>query len=150
MNNPIRVSGILSVWRAAVAGLIVGLLLTRSASAAISDGPVLTNAYALRQHQKLLFDQAVASNQDRLRVGQERYDRKQMDRAKMLQAMTAQLQARRQTVSLQPTMPAGGLAVMLAGWQKPVFATLLVAIIFSCLAFIFRQRVSDKDNLSQN
>ena len=82
--------------------LLILLTLSISASAAVSQGPKCTNAVVAEQQRNTEFYRAEQSYQEKLKVGRERYDQKQMNRAKIIAAMSAELQARQQTVVIQP------------------------------------------------
>ncbi len=110
-----------------------------SGKASISEGPNPKNAVEERQRQKLLFDQAVESNQDKLRVGKERYDRKVAERAQMLQVMSAQLEARKAVVVLQPPPTTPKLADVVSGTQKPILTLILLTIMCLCIRHVYQQ-----------
>ena len=120
------------------------LLLTLAASfaalAAISHGPESKNAFEEQQQRKLLFDQAILSNQEKMRVAQERFARQEKSRAQIVQAMTANLQARQRAVALQPASVAGGHPLEPAKWLKPALTAGLVALILVCLRFLHTSR----------
>jgi hypothetical protein len=80
--------------------LLVLIVMTGSlrVRGAISEGPKLTNAAAAKLRQDYQFYQAEQSYQAKLKAGRERYNQKQANRAKIVQAMTAEYQARQQTV----------------------------------------------------
>ena len=122
--------------------LLIGLAAPFAGRGAISQGPVTTNEVELQQRQKMLFDQAVLSGQDQLRVGRERYARHQLERSKMIQSLAAQLDARKQLVELQPNSAPAEVAVeeQPTRWLRPTLAMLLLGVIFFCLAFLKRQR----------
>jgi hypothetical protein len=84
--------------------LLVILGLTLRAHAAISEGPKYTNAVVAEQQRILQFYQAEQSFQEKLKVGRERYNLKQVNRGKVIAAMSAELQARQQTVGVQPVV----------------------------------------------
>ena len=121
--------------------LLLMVALAFRSGAAISEGPPPQNAVEEQQQRKLLFDQAILSNQEKLRVGRERYDRQQLERAKIIQGMAAELQARQQAVALQPAPPPlVGLRARLSGWSKPALEAALAAIALLSLGGLFRQR----------
>lgn len=120
--------------------LLIALLPSLSSLAAISEGPKPKNAVEEQQRQKLLFDQAILSNQEKLRVGQERYDARQVHRAKVLQTMTAQLEARQQAIAIQPVATAPVLIFEPSHWLKPLLTLLLLLVIFICARYLHLSR----------
>jgi hypothetical protein len=68
------------------------------ASAAIATGPATTNAIRAEENRIADFYQAQQSYQERLKVGRERYNAKQENRARVVAAMVAELQSRRETI----------------------------------------------------
>ena len=87
---------------AQIAAVLIALAPPLRAGAAIAEGPKTTNTAAADEQRRLQFHDAEVSLQDKLRVGRERYEQKQIDRAKVIQGMSAQLEARQQTVVIQP------------------------------------------------
>jgi hypothetical protein len=87
-----------------IGAILIVLAMALRAGAAISEGPKTTNAAAAEERRRLQFHDADVSLQDKVRVGRERYEQKQMERAKVIQAMSAQLEARQQTVVIQPAV----------------------------------------------
>ena len=69
--------------------------------AAISQGPKYTNAVVAEQQRILQFYEAEQSFQKKLQVGRDRYNQKQVTRAKVIAAMASELQSRQQTVNYQ-------------------------------------------------
>jgi hypothetical protein len=126
------------MWMAAI---LITLALSIPARAAISNGPLLTNAVASEQQRILQFYQAEQSFQEKLRVGRERYNQKQMVRANILAGMKSELQARQQTVVLQPAAAPDADTDQSAGWFRP---SLVVALLSACLVaygfYLFRHR----------
>jgi hypothetical protein len=90
-----------------MAAVLATLAMSIPAGAAISNGPNYTNAVAAEQQRILQFHQAEQSYQQKLKVGRERYNQKQINRAKVIAAMSSELQARQQTVVIQPAAGAG-------------------------------------------
>jgi hypothetical protein len=82
------------------AAVLIAAATPISASAAVSQGPAITNAVAAELHRDALFYAAEQSFQDKLRVGRERYNQKQIYRGKVIAAMAAELQARQLTVAV--------------------------------------------------
>jgi hypothetical protein len=85
-----------------VAAIVITLAAPLCASAAISGGPKYTNAVAAKENLNTEFFRAEQSYQEKLKVGKERYAQKQANRDKIIASMTAQLQARQQTVAVPP------------------------------------------------
>ena len=81
-----------------LASVLITLALPVCARAAIAGGPVYTNAIASKQNLDTEFYRAAQSYQEKLKVGRERYDQKQITRAKIIEAMSAGLQAREETI----------------------------------------------------
>jgi hypothetical protein len=81
---------------------MLALLPAIRAGAAISEGPVCTNAVAAKIRHDTQFYEAEQSYQEKLKVGRERYEQKQAVRAKVIAAMAGQLQARQQMVIIHP------------------------------------------------
>jgi len=88
--------------RLGMAATILTLSVSTPVSAAISKGDSYTNAVAAEQQRLFLFDQAERSYQKQLQVGRERYEQKQTNRAKVIAAMSSELQARQQVVVIHP------------------------------------------------
>ena len=121
--------------------LLLALLLPLRGLAAISQGPEPQNAVEAQQRQKLLFDQAILSNQEKLRVGRERYEQRLAERASLMQAMTAQLQARQQIVTIQPAAAAQPLAIFdPSQWLKPALTVSLLLVVFICFRYLHLSR----------
>ena len=70
--------------------------------AGVAVGPTPTNAAEVEQRRTILFNDAELSLQRKLEVGKERYERRQADRAKTIEAMAAELAARQKVVVMQP------------------------------------------------
>ena len=87
--------------------LIMAMVMTTPGMAGVGlppmPNPADTNAMA--QYRVQVFYEAQKSEQERLRVGQERYDRMLTNRANILQGMAAQFAAREQVVDI-PSKPA--------------------------------------------
>jgi len=117
-----------------LAAIFIALHITMPAGAAISNGPILTNAIAAEEQRILLFHQAEQSYQEQLRVGRERYKQKQAQRAKVIAAMASELQARQQTVMIQPMRaPDTSMDVSVLSQLSPVLAALAIGLIcFAC------------------
>src|SRR5580693_1810573 len=90
------------VWIAAV---MVAMPSATTCPAAISNGSIITNnAAAAEEKRILLFHDAQQSFEEKLKVGRELYNQKQENRAKVIAAMASQLEARQQTVVMQPVV----------------------------------------------
>jgi hypothetical protein len=85
-------------WR--LAAVVVCLIAATEfrARAAIEGGPTLTNEIQAKERLQTQFFQAEQSYQEKLRVGRERYAKKQEQRAKIVAAMNSELEARRQMI----------------------------------------------------
>ena len=136
MNRPGR-----NIFQARQIFLAALLCLAFHARASISVGPKPQNAAEAEQRRKLLFDQAILSNQEKIRVGQERYAQQQAYRAGVARDMAAQLEARKQIVTIQAaTAVPPSLAAQAAGWFKPTLMVTLLAVVFFCGRYLYRQR----------
>lgn len=126
--------------RLGCAMLLLVLVFSGRVEAAISEGPKPQNEVEAQQRQKLLFDQAILSGQEKMRVAQERYDARQANRVKMLAVMAAQLQARQQTVTIQPATATPSLVIAPEQWLKPVLTALLLLVVFICARYLHTSR----------
>jgi hypothetical protein len=101
-----------SVSRLCLATIIMTLVMTIPALAGVSltAMPDAADANAMEQYRIKVFYEAQKSEQAKLRVGQERYDRMLTNRAIIVQAMAAELADREQQVSI-PSEPASGNSV---------------------------------------
>jgi hypothetical protein len=70
--------------------------------AGVAVGSIPTNAAEAEQRRLILFNDAELSLQRKLEVGKERYKQRQVDRAKAIEAMSAELTARQKVVVFQP------------------------------------------------
>lgn len=82
--------------------ILVMLAMPIRAIAAVSLGPITTNAAEAEQIRILQSYDAKLSLQRKLEVGKERYERRQADRAKTIEAMAAELAARQKVVVFPP------------------------------------------------
>jgi hypothetical protein len=82
--------------------ILVMLAMPIRAIAAVSLGPITTNAAEAEQIRILQSYDAKLSLQRKLEVGKERYKQRQVDRAKAIEAMSAELTARQKVVVFQP------------------------------------------------
>jgi hypothetical protein len=95
---------ILSRILPALTAFLITLAMAIPARAAISNGPKYTNSVDAEQQRIAQFYQAEQSFQQKLKVGRDRYNQKQINRAKIIQAMSSELQARQLTVG-SPAVP---------------------------------------------
>jgi hypothetical protein len=126
--------------RLGTAALLLTLLLSLRGFAAISEGPKPQNAVEDQQRRKLLFDQAILSDQEKLRVGQARYEQRQANRAAMLQAITAQSQARQAVIGLQAASTERLPVLQPRQWVKPGLTLLLLLVVFLCVRYLYQSR----------
>jgi len=90
----------------AIAAMLITVAMSICASAAVSEGPRCTNSVLAKERRITQFFRAEQSFQEQLKVGRERYEQKQIIRGKVIAAMEAELQARKQTVVIhQPGDP---------------------------------------------
>ncbi|MEJ0090054.1 MAG: hypothetical protein WDM80_09965 [Limisphaerales bacterium] len=84
-------------------GAVILLLVSPTfAMAGISLGPNTNDNPAEAEQRRIAqFYEAQKSNQEKLKVGQQRFEQKKVNRAKLLAAMTAELAVRQETVTLQ-------------------------------------------------
>jgi hypothetical protein len=85
--------------------LIAALLAVAAwpAVAAVSLGPIATNAAQEKMKRELLFHDARASLQQQIDAGKARYELREEKRAEALKAMAAQLAITRQVVAIPPS-----------------------------------------------
>jgi hypothetical protein len=127
-----------------MAAVLVTLAVSIRASAAISEGPKYTNAVAAEEQRILQFYQAEQSYQEKLKVGRERYDQKQVNRAKIIAAMSAELRARQQTVVIQPVAASDGNTDEPVSGSRPWLAVEVLAIgLIGYGYYLNRQRAQD-------
>ncbi len=122
------------VPRANLAAIVALTLLLASvwpAKAGVSTGPQPTNSAAAEERRRLQFFDAEYSFQQKLRVGRERYEQKQANRAKVIEGMAAQLQARQRVVVTQPRSYSEENIEGLGDWPHTVlpFAALLLGLV---------------------
>jgi len=113
-----------------MAAMLITLALSFPAGAAISNGPINTNAAAAEQQRALQFYYAEQSFQQQLKVGRERYNQKQVNRAKVIAAMSSELRARQQTVGFQPMTSPDDTTGHLTGWFRPSLVMAALAVYF--------------------
>ena len=111
-----------------------------SIRAAISQGPILTNATAAEQRRIDEFYRAEQSFQLQRQVGQKRYDQKQADRAKVIAAMTAELHSRQQTVVMPPLAPSYADTHAPVTVSKPWLAVAALSAIFACIIYFWNNK----------
>ena len=129
------------IW---MAGILITLAMSIPGGAAIANGPINTNAVAAEEQRVLQFHLAEEAYQQQLKVGRERYQQKQINRAKIIAAMSSELQARQQTVVIQPVAGASPFAHINGpvSWFQPWVAVAVLAVGFFCFAYhLNRQRV---------
>jgi hypothetical protein len=123
MSFPPRLPGLM-----AFAAVLAALAASLPAGAAISEGTKPTNAVVAEERRQLQFHDAELSYQEKLEVGKRRYEQKQQIRAKVIQAMSAQLQARQQEVVIEPVEVAGENSIPDSG-TFPIGALLTVSLV---------------------
>jgi hypothetical protein len=133
-----------------IAAMLMTLAILIRARAAISEGPNYTNAAVAEQHRIAQFNQAEQSYQDKLKVGLARYNQKQIVRAKVIAAMSSELQARQQTIVIQPAATPYGTSDEPVGRSPPslTVAALVVSIIGIGL-YVNRQRAQEASGQDQ-
>jgi hypothetical protein len=125
---------------------IAAMLITSAMSipviAAVSEGPNYTNAVVAEQRRIDQFYQAEQSFQEKLKVGRERYNQKQIDRAKTIAAMSAELQARQQTVGIQPVTMASPYVNTdkEVSWFRPSLVVGLLALGFIGFGYYLKRQ----------
>lgn len=85
-----------------VTAILLLLAVPMRTIAGVAVGSIPTNAAEAEQRRIILFNDAELSLQRKLEVGQERYKQRQVDRAKAIEAMSAELTARQKVVVFQP------------------------------------------------
>jgi hypothetical protein len=109
--------------------------------AAVSLGPIITNAADKAQHQVIVDYEAEQSERERLRAGLERYNQKQARCAGILAGMTAQLHAQQQLVVFPPVPAAQAEAAKSTRWYfPPLFLILLAAFLLGAGFFLKYRR----------
>ena len=109
--------------------LLVALTLAVRVSAAVSEGPLLTNAAAAEARRQTQFYRAEQSYQEKLQVGQKRYEEKQAIRAQAIAAMAAELADRQQTLVIAPVETSS----LSARESAPVSRTWLVVAVLAAV-----------------
>lgn len=128
----------------AAMALLMALAVANRAGAAIAQGPVLTNAAAAEERRIALFYQAEQSFQEKLKVGRERYQKRQLDRAKTIASMSAELEARRETVVIRPIEPPSVNPNMPVGWLHSSMAVAVLASgLLGFVSFLNRERLQE-------
>jgi len=124
-----------------IIAMLVALAASNRASAAVSEGAHYTNAVAANEQRISLFFEAEQCFQEKLKVGRERYEQKQVVRSNVIAAMSAELQAREQTVVMGPPSASDGKIDELASGSQPWLAVASLAIGCGGLAcYLNRQR----------
>jgi hypothetical protein len=135
---------ILSRGLIATAAVLITLAVSNHARAAISQGPVLTNTTAAEQRRLNMFYQAEQSYQEKLKVGRERFHKKEVDRAKTIAAMSSELQARRESVVIEPIETPRVDPNLPVGWFKSsMLVGMLVAGVLGFVSFVNRARLQE-------
>jgi hypothetical protein len=108
---------------------LFALTLAMSAGAAISSGPNVTNSVAAEERRILMFHEAEQSYQEKLKVGKQRYEKKQAKRAKTIEAMSVELQERQKTLSMAPpgAPDSDEIETNTGSWLSPIVAALSIA-----------------------
>lgn len=128
----------------AAVALLIALTVANRAGAAIASGPAFTNAAAAEERRLSQFYQAEQSFQEKLRVGRERYKQRQLDRAKTIASMSAELDARRETVVIQPIEPPSVNPNLPVGWLHSSMAVAVLASgILGFVSFLNRERLQE-------
>jgi hypothetical protein len=124
-----------------IAAVLIELASPNGARAAIAQGPKYTNSVAAEEQRIIQFFQAEQSFQDKLKVGRERYEQKQLVRSNIIAGMNAELQARQQSVANVQVTAANKKADELVSGSQPWLAvTSLVMGIVGLACFLNRQR----------
>ena len=115
--------------------MMITMAMPIPAGALISVVPRNTNAVVAEQQRFIQFYEAEQAFQAKLKVGQERYQQKQINRDKIIEAMASELQTRQQTVVVEPLAePDGNMGVPL-GWLFPSLAAAALAVSFVGLRY---------------
>ena len=124
-----------------VVALMVAILgCTARVDAAVSLGPIVTNAADEKQHQVLVNYKAEQSERERLRVGLERYKKKQALCAGILAGMTAQLHAQQQIVIFPAAPAAHNDPAKSFRWYFPPLFLLILATVLLGGGFFLKYR----------
>jgi hypothetical protein len=118
-----------------VAGGLITLFTSIPASAAISNGPKLTNAAAAEEQRIIQFHQAEESYQEKLKVGKKRYEEKQLKRAAVIAAMSSELQDRQRMVLVEPLAAPDAVVEEPSTWLQPMLPTALLLV--GLVGFVF-------------
>jgi len=129
-----------------MAALLITLALPMGAGAAIAGGPVYTNAIASKQNLDTEFYRAAQSYQEKLKVGRERYDQKQVIRAKIIEAMTSGLQAREETIVIPTEAVRFNPDEGPVSWSVPALAIIALAAGFVGASVYYLNRSRRKSN----
>jgi hypothetical protein len=123
-----------------IAAILITLAMSIRASAAVSEGPKPTNAAAAEELRFRQFYDAQQSYQEKLKVGRERYEKKQVERAKVIQAMSAQLQARQQTLVIHPVGVPDEKTGQTTSQFQPLPAAMALAVGFIAFGYYLKRR----------
>jgi hypothetical protein len=125
-----------------IAAMLITLAVSICAHAAVSEGPVLTNGVAAQQHLSTMYHDAEQSFQEQLKVGRKRYNQMQADRANIIAAMSAQLQARQQTVVIHQAAPAATLVDLVSRSRASLAIGILAATLIGFAYYLKRPKTS--------
>ena len=127
-----------------ISTLLVLLVIPIHARAAISNGPNYTNSIDAEQQRILQFHAAEESFQEKLKVGRERYNQKQIYRARVIAAMASELQARQETVVIQPLVATVNNTDELVVWSGPSLAVTALALGIFGFGYRLRRQQAQK------
>jgi len=122
-----------------IAALPVTLALSIHAHAAVPEGPKSTNAAVAEELRLLQFHEADQSFQEKLKAGRERYDQKQVDRAKVIRAMSAELEARQRAVGIRPAGDPDDYAGQTISRSRPSLAAAVLALGLIGFGYFWKQ-----------
>ncbi len=122
-----------------LAVLPVTLALSFHANAAVSEGTKSTNAAVAEERRLLQFNEAEQSFQEKLKVGRQRYDQKQVDRAKVIQAMSAELVARQRSLGIRPAGDFDDYTDQTISRSRPSLAVVVLALGLIGLGYFLTQ-----------
>jgi hypothetical protein len=128
-----------------VAAVLSTLAMSFSAGALISSEPRPTNGVVAEQQRFMQFYDAELSFQKKIKVGQERYTQKQIDRGKVIEGMSSELRARQATV-VNEAGPTPDDGPPLWGWL-PSLAMAVLTVGYVRRSYLNSQ--SAQDTLSQ-
>ena len=116
------------VWIGAIS---LAVLAPTSSRAGIALGPKTSDDPAEAEQRRITqFYEAQKSNQEKLKAGKIRYDQKLESRAKLLAAMSAEVAARQQTITLQPPTVTYSQKAESRSWGGTVVGVLVIVLAF--------------------